>query len=275
MIVETLLTTMIGIQAPAIYVNDAVKQDSIIEIEKMDSYDIARFLDEKKYLLKEVPESTFAKHLIGNVSYNLIENQDKFAEIIAEEINSSLYLHRINVDADSCSKAIRDELENLIFDKVIKNKLKIEIRNPYDLLVGIEMAVEYLSEYNDLMILETCGIGWDINNDGRFDGIDENEFNSVKIGKKLRRFIRNNPDEGLRYIRKITWLIDKTPAGDLLLMGEGKKNRIKWICRNYTEAMYTLFDLAKHKYPELTKDIEFLPFVETDFSEGEEQVRRK
>lgn len=150
-----------------------------------------------------------------------------------------------------------EKFSKFIFDDILKDKLQYEIKTPTDLVVGVNMVLEYLVKYNFKMILEDLGLGSDINDDGRFDGVSWN-FLAQLDDKELREYIIKNPKKGEEISRKECRRVDSSAPDKLLMDGKGEPNAVELVCRNYTSALEVLFETAKIRYPELTKNLELM-----------------
>lgn len=239
------------------------------------------YLDQNKKVIERVDYQTFHTNLDSGVVKQKIENQESFIETIVNEINTQACLSEDR--GHNLRRGVNEEeFSNFIFDEILKKKLNYEIKTPTDLVVGLNMALEYLTTYNFKMILEESGLGSDINDDGRFDGISWSSLQ--KVDKKLQREIIKNPEKGVKIARGEGKKTDSIPT-DMLLMGieevntdtnnnnydsytplklikvskkQGESNAVELVCRNYTSALELIFETSKKKYPELTKDLELL-----------------
>ncbi|MDP2907521.1 MAG: hypothetical protein Q8O03_06275 [Nanoarchaeota archaeon] len=239
------------------------------------------YLDQNKKVIERVDYNTFRNNLDNGVVKQKIENQESFIEKIIQEINNQASLTE-GRGYNTRRGVNEQEFSDFIFEKILKKKLNYEIKTPTDLIIGLNMALEYLTTYNYKMLLEAGGLGSDLNDDGRFDGISWSSLQNVD--KKLQQEIIKSPWKGDKTAREEGWKADFTPT-DLLLMGleeinmdtntsnydgytplkyfkvsknQGKPNAVEIVCRNYTSALEVMFETAKKKYPELTKDIELL-----------------
>lgn len=235
------------------------------------------YLDQNKKVIERVEYYTFSENLNSGISKQKIENQDQFIEDIIEVINTHPSLteergHNVRRGVST------EEFGKFIFDDVLKEKLNYEIKTTTDLIVGLNMALEHLAKYNNKMPLEHYGLGSDINDDGRFDGINWSYL--TKNDEQLQKEIKKKPEKGIKLAKKESKKIDGTPT-DLLLMRRSskhlypelswigmeetkpiKQNSVELVCRNYTSALEIMFETAKKHYPELTKDVELLQMQE-------------
>jgi tetratricopeptide (TPR) repeat protein len=239
------------------------------------------YLDQNKKVIERVDYTTFRNNLDNGVVKQKIENQELFIERILQEINNQSILTEER--GYNLRRGVNEqEFSDFIFENVLKRKLNYKIKTPTDLIVGLNMALEYLTTYNYKMLLEAGGLGSDLNDDGRFDGISWSSLQNVD--KKLQQEVIKHPRKGDKIAREEGWKADFTPT-DMLLMGleeinmdtntsnydgytplkytkvsknQGKPNAVEIVCRNYTSALEVMFETAKKKYPELTKDLELL-----------------
>ncbi len=239
------------------------------------------YLDSNKKVIERVDYQTFRNNLDLKVVKQKIENQDSFAEMIIKEINTNVWL-REDRGINFRRGVNEEEFSNFIFDDILKKKLNYEIKTPADLIIGLNVALEYLGTYNNKMALEEQGLGSDVNDDGRFDGIKGSYFE--KVDKKLQKEIMKNPEKGIKVAQKECEKVDNTPT-DMLLMGmeeikmdtntngfdgytslkfirvskkKGEPNSVDIVCRNYMSALQIMFETSKKRYPELTKDLDLL-----------------
>lgn len=242
------------------------------------------YLDKAKSAIERVDYTTFRNNLDNGVVKQKIENQESFIEKIAQEINTQTGLNEYA--GFNFNRGLNEqEFSDFIFENILKRKLNYEIKTPTGLIVGLNMALEYLTTYNWKMYLQPGGLGSDINDDGRFDGIKWSSLQ--KVDKKLQKEITKNPRKGPKIAREEAWKTDGTPT-DMLLMGieetymdsnqsshegytplkfikvskkQGEPNSVEMVCRNLTSALQVMFETSKKKYPEFTKDIEMIQMM--------------
>lgn len=217
------------------------------------------YLDQNKKVLKRLDYKTFRSHLDSGEIVIRIPNQDSFVEDVIWAVNTQPELipergftFRREVDKEKFAK--------FVFDDVLKEKLKYEIKTPTDLIVGLNMALEYLARYNHKMFLENQGLGSDINNDGKFDGLTWSSLAQIE-DEDLVKSIIQNPEKGEKISRKECNRVDRSATDKLLMEGKGEPNAVRLVCRNYTSALEVLFETAKERYPDLTKDLELLQML--------------
>jgi len=244
----------------------------------------AEYLDNNKKVIERVDYTTFRNNLDNGATKQKIENQEEFLQKIITELNTQVFINERT--GFNFNRGVNEqEFSDFIFEKVLKEKLNYEIKTPTDLIVGLNMALEYLTTYNWKMLLLGGGIGSDINKDGRFDGVSWSSLQ--KIDDKLKKEIIKDPKKGPELAIKENIKTDYTPA-DMLLMGieeitmgpdnnnydgytpmkyykvskkQGEPNSVEMVCRNLTSALQVMFETSKKKYPELTKDIDMVQMM--------------
>lgn len=238
------------------------------------------YLDQNKKVIERVNYDTFKSNLESGISKQKIESQEKFLEDFIEAVNSHPGL-RPERGYNISRGVSEEEFSNFIFDEVLKGKLNYEIKTATDIIVGINMVLEHLARYNHKMDIVQHGLGSDVNNDGRFDGVKW--VSLMKLDEKLQKEIIKDPRKSEKIELEECKHIDGTPT-DLLLMGRkiieytnegldeprttrfevkesemrGKKDAVEIVCRNYMSALEIMFKTAKKKYPELIENVQLL-----------------
>lgn len=217
-----------------------------------------QYIDKNKARLEKVDYTTFRQNLDSGIFKQKIENQESFLENLIKATDTNPEISP-STGFNFSRKVPSQEFAKFIFEDVLKEKLNYEIKTPTDLVVGLNLALEYLAKYNHKMTLEDRGLGSDINDDGRFDGISWSSLE--KIDESLRKIIIKEPEKGMKISDEENSRVDRT-ATDLLLMGKKpqtiKENSVELVCRNYTSALKIMFETAKEKYPKHTESLEMI-----------------
>lgn len=217
-----------------------------------------QYIDKNKARLEKVDYTTFRQNLDSGISKQKIENQESFLENLIKATDTNPEISA-GTGFNFSRKVPSQEFAKFIFEDVLKEKLNYEIKTPTDLVVGLNLALEYLAKYNHKMTLEDRGLGSDINDDGRFDGLSWSSLE--KIDESLRKMIIKEPEKGVKISDEESSRVDGT-ATDVLLMGKKpqtiKENSVELVCRNYTSALRVMFETAKEKYPNLTESLEMI-----------------
>lgn len=233
------------------------------------------YVDKNKSALEKVDYVTFRNNLDSGFTKQKIENQGAFLEELIKAMNSDPGL--VPERGFNFKRGVpSQEFYKFVFEEVLKEKGYYEIKTPTDLVTGLNIALEYLAKYNHKMTLEEWGLGSDVNDDYRFDGLSWGSLE--KLDKLLQDVIIKDPKKGEKISREECRIVDGTPT-DLLLMGKreslptieeylysintqpskrGEPNSVELICRNYVSALKVMFETAKERHPELTKDLEMV-----------------